>query len=88
MLDYIEAEIINPQEQVIFIAQTNRKKQAEAFKAMLEERFHPKEIKIFTVHATNGVNVGPGLMAAYYQGKPISEGLTEERALMEKLLSK
>lgn len=87
LLGYMEAEIVNPEEQIILIAETNRRKQAEAYKSMIEEKFHPKEIIIQTVHATNGVNVGPGLMAAYYIGKPISEGLTEERALMEKLLS-
>ena len=39
------------------------------------------------VHPACGVNIGPGLMAAYYVGKPITEGLTEERAILDRALS-
>ena len=34
-----------------------------------------------------GINVGPGLMAAYYVGKPISDDLSTERALIEQFIS-
>ncbi|MGN1104064.1 MAG: DegV family protein [Candidatus Coproplasma sp.] len=88
ILSYVENMIENPEEQIILIAQTDRLKQAQAYKAMIEERFHPKEVIITDVYAADGINVGPGLMAAYYIGKPISKGLVEERALIEKLLSK
>jgi len=37
LLDYIENTIENPQEQIIFIAQTSRYAQAESFKKMIEE---------------------------------------------------
>lgn len=87
LLNYIEAEIENPEEQIIFIAQSNRYAQAVEYKKMLEERFHPKAVYIISLYPLSGVNVGPGLMAAYYMGKPISEGLTEERALLDKLIN-
>ena len=86
LLKYIEATIENPAEQDIFIAQTNRLPQAQAYKEMIEEKFSPKSVTICDVFPTNGVNVGPGLMAAYYVGKPISKDLAEEKALIEKLL--
>ena len=84
LLNYISETIENPEEQIIFIAQTNRLPQAEQYKQMIEERFHPKAVYINDVFPSCGVNVGPGLMAAYYFGKPISDDLSFERALIEK----
>ena len=45
---------------------------------MIENRFHPKEVHVNDVFTNCGINIGPGLMAAYYFGKPISQGLVEE----------
>lgn len=87
LLNYIEATVENPQEQIFFIAQTNRLPQAEQYQKMIEERFHPKEIYINDVFPFSGINVGPGLMAVYYMGKPITEDLSEERALIEKFIA-
>ena len=88
MLDYIEKTIVNPEEQIIFIAQTQRMKQAEAYRDMIAERFHPKDILILDVHPFCGLNIGPGLMAAYYFGKPISKDLSEEKAIINEGLTK
>ena len=71
----------------MFIAQTDRRKQAEQFKELIEERFHPAEIWIKDVYPSCGTNIGPGLMAAYYIGKPISKDLSFERSVMEKALA-
>ena len=53
---------------------------------MIEERFHPREVVINDVFPACGINIGPGLMAAYYIGKPISADLSEERAIIEKAI--
>ena len=87
LLKYIAATIENPQEQVIFIAQTNRLAQAEKFKQMIEETIKPKAVRIMDVFPGTGINVGPGLMAAYYMGTPITEGLTKEKELMNRFLN-
>lgn len=87
LMKYIENTIEKPEEQIIFIATSDRLAQAEHYKALLEEKFHPKAIYINYVYPSCGINVGPGLMAAYYIGKPISEGLTEERKLITELLA-
>lgn len=87
LLSYIEETIENPEDQIIVIAETFRFPQAESYKKMIEEKFHPKAVYIQDVYPSCGVNVGPGLMAAYYFGKPISEGLKEERAILEKALA-
>ena len=86
LLSYIENTIEHPQEQIVFIAQTNRLTQAEEYKKMIEERFHPKAVYINDVFPSCGINIGPGLMAAYYVGKPISKDLSEERAILEKAI--
>ena len=57
------------------------------YKKMIEEKFHPKAVFINDVFPSCGINIGPGLMAAYYMGKPISRDLSEERALFDKLTS-
>lgn len=82
LLDYIEKTIENPSEQTIFIAQTNRLPQAEEFKKMIQEKFNPKEIYINDVFPPCGINIGPGLMAAYYCGKPLSNDLSAEKKII------
>lgn len=84
LLSYIEETIEDPGSQMIVIAQTNRLPQAEEYKKLLEEKFHPKKVVIRDVYPSCGINVGPGLMAAYYVGKPISQDLSVERAIIEK----
>ena len=86
LLDYIEATIVEPEKQTVVIAQTNRPAAAEQYKKMIEERFHPREVVINDVFPACGINIGPGLMAAYYVGKPISSDLSEERAIIEKAI--
>ena len=76
LLKYIEATVENSSDQVFFIAQSNRLAQAQQYKQMIEERFHPKGVFINDVYPFCGINVGPGLMAAYYMGKPISADLS------------
>ena len=83
LLDYIEKTSVDLKDQIVFIAHTDRYDQAEKFRAMIDERFHPKEIYVSDVFAMNGINVGPGLMAAYYTGKPISKDLSEEKKILE-----
>ena len=86
LLSYIEGTIENPEDQIIFIAQTNRLPQAEEYKKLIEEKFRPKAVYIKDVYPSCGINVGPGLMAAYYVGKHISSDLSFERELLNKYL--
>ena len=87
LLRYIAETIENPQEQMIFVAQSNRMAQAEQYKKMIEETIKPKEVRIIDVFPASGINVGPGLMAAYYMGKPISKDLSVEKELISRLLN-
>ncbi len=88
LLDYMERHIIDPKNQIIFVATSNEHKVAEKYKQMIIDRMHPKAVYVCDVYPNCGINIGPGLMAAYYYGKPISEGLVEENAVMKELMSK
>ena len=88
LLDYIEKTVEDPEGQIFFIAQTNRMPQAEEYRRLIEERFHPKAVYINDVFPSCGINIGPGLMAAYYVGRPISSDLSEEKEIIENFLSK
>ena len=76
LIDYMANTITEPEEQIIFIAQTNRLPQAEIYKKMIEDTFHPKAVYINDVFPACGINIGPGLMSSYYMGKEISHDLS------------
>ena len=86
ILDYIKAEIENPQDQIILIAETNRYEKAVELKRLIEEEIKPKEVILTTVFPSSGINVGPGLSAAYFMGKYTSDDLVEETKLINSLL--
>ena len=85
LLEYIAEHIIDPENQIIFVATSDEHKQANTFARMIEARFHPKAVLVKDVHTGCGINIGPGLMAAYYYGKPISKGLVEETAKFKEI---
>ena len=78
----------NPKDQIIFIAETAREKQALELKKRIEEKFAPKEVIVNTVHPQNGINIGPGLCAAYYFGTEISKDLSIEKEYITQIISK
>lgn len=86
-LKYIEETIENPEDQIIFVAHTNRDAAAELFADMIREKLNPKEIIINTVGMACGATIGPGLCAAFYRGKAISENLEKEKVLMEQIIA-
>ncbi len=88
VIKYMKGTIVDPEKQIIFVAHSNRKEAAEKLSAMIEAEFHPKEIIINTVGMSCGANIGPGLCAAFYEGKPISAGMAEEKALMDSIAQK
>ncbi len=86
LLSYIEQTGENLEDQIVFIAQSDRLPQALEYKKRIEERFHPKAVYVNEVFPLCSINIGPGLMAAYYMGTPISENLEKEKKIFEKLL--
>lgn len=87
-IDYMRKTIKNPQEQIIFIAHSNREAAAQKLSQMIQAEFFPKEIIINPVGISCGAAIGPGLCAAFYVGDPISEDGEKERGIMAEILSK
>lgn len=86
MLGYIRETAEDIENQIVIIGHSNRQAHAEQYKEMIENQFHPKAIYICDICACCGVNTGPGVMAAYYVGKPISADLSEEKKILEACL--
>lgn len=86
LLGYMHRTIENPEEQIIFVAHSNREQAAQLLAEKLRAEFNPREIIIIPVGMSCGASIGPGLCAAFYLGKPVSEGLAEESALMTSIL--
>ena len=87
VIKYMKKTIINPDEQIIFIAHSNREVPAELLKDMIIKEFNPKEVIINSVGMSCGASIGPGLCAAYYWGKEISEDFSIEKEIMQEIIN-
>lgn len=86
-IEYMKRTITEPENQIIFIAHTQRLEEAMELKKRVEKAFHPKEVIINTVGQTCSPSIGPGLYAAFYLGKRISDDLAEEKKIIEEIVS-
>ena len=88
VIEYMKGTIEDPREQIVFVAHSNREEQAKVLAQRIREEFSPKEIIINHVGMSCGASVGPGLCAAFYWGKEISENMEREQALMNDIIEK
>lgn len=88
VIDYMHGTIENPQDQIIFVAHSDREQAAKVLAQRIQEEFSPKEIIINHVGMSCGASIGPGLCAAFYRGKEISENMEQEQALMDAIIQK
>ena len=85
-VEYIEKTIKNAREQVIFVANSARRQRAYTLASLIEERIKPKEVIVCNVQQMSGINVGPGLVAAYYFGTEITD-LKFEKEIMNDIIA-
>lgn len=85
-IEYMKKYIVNPEEQIIFVAHSLRKEFADMLVEDIEKTFHPKEIILNNVGMACGANIGPGLCCAYFMGKPVSPTLEDEKATLNEIL--
>lgn len=85
---YIEKMGKDLSNQTIVISYTNRKPQALQLKELVENAFHPKEILMLVVGQSCGSSIGPGMANVFFWGDPVTEGLVEERKVVEEILGK
>ena len=86
VVEYIRQTIEDPQEQIIFVANSLRDEYAHKLAALIEEQIGPKEIIFNSIGQACGANIGPGLVTAFYFGKPLSEKLMEEANRLQRII--
>ncbi|MCL2442615.1 MAG: DegV family protein [Treponema sp.] len=86
-VEYIKKTIKSANEQIIFVAHSARREQANILAAMIRENVKPKEVIVCNVQPTSGINVGPGLIAAFYFGTEITD-LKFEKETINDIISK
>ncbi len=87
-IEYVKRTIVDPENQILFIANTDRRKNAELLRDLVISEIKPKEVILLDCGPSSGTNIGPGLAAVYYWGTPISEDLSTEQALMDEISGK
>jgi EDD domain protein, DegV family len=84
--EYVKRSIADPANATIIVAHSFRHDEAERFVNLLKEKVNPKAIYLTSIGQISGANVGPGLVAAFYFGAPISEKNQAETALLESII--
>jgi DegV family protein with EDD domain len=86
-IEYIKKTIKAPDEQIIFVAHSARRNQAETLAARIREEIKPKEVIVNNIYPSSGINAGPGMVSAYYFGTEITD-LTYEKDTIREIVSK
>lgn len=86
-IEYMKKIITDPEDQIIFVAHTLRKEFADMLAEDIKKTFNPKEVIMNDVGMACGANIGPGLCAAYFIGKPMSETMEEEKAILNEIVT-
>lgn len=84
-IEYIKGTIENSNDQIIFVGHTNREAAANVLAQKIKDEIQPKEVIIKDIGMSCGANIGPGLCAAYYFGRELSEDLEYETQLMKNI---
>lgn len=85
-LQYVKGTIENPQEQIVFVAHSNREEAAKLLAERVKNEIAPKEIIISDVGMSCGCSIGPGLCAVFYYGSEITEDMEKEKALIASII--
>lgn len=69
LIEKIKENIIDAEEQTVFISHSCALKEAEEIKKVILEECHVKEVWLNYIGATIGSHVGPGTVAVFFMGK-------------------
>jgi len=85
-VEYIKKTIVSANEQIILVAHSARREQAEILASLIKEQVKPKEVIICNIYQRSGINVGPGLIAAFYFGTELTD-LKREKEILDEIIS-
>lgn len=86
-INYMKANVVDPEKQIMFVMHTGKPAEAEQLRQMVEDTFHPAELYLLPIGQCCGSSIGPGLVAAYYYGTPLSEDLAEETQVLTQAIA-
>ena len=86
-VEYIAKTITTANEQIILVAHSARRNQAEILASEIREKIKPKEVIVCNIYPMSGINAGPGLLAAYYFGTEITD-LKHEKEVIGEIVGK
>ncbi len=84
---YLEKAATDLSDQYLLISHSNRPEYAEKLKTIIEQSLHPKKVFLSDVFSGCGTNIGPGMVAVYFMGEEITEDLSAEKDIMNKLIN-
>lgn len=84
---YIKETAVDPTENYCIVGDTDREQYAETLCEMLEREVGFKKVFVCHCSSSNAVNIGQGMIGAYYFGEEITD-LEREREIMSRLNGK
>lgn len=87
IVEYMKKTIKDPQDQIIFISQTLRRKEAEKTAELIRQEIKPREVIVANIYPNTGINCGPGLFAAFYFGTKMTD-LSYEKSVFNDIVKK
>ncbi len=84
-IEYLKELIVNPEEQIVIIAHSDREARANLFKEQLLKEVKVKEVLLIEVGESCGPNIGPGLCTYFFLGESISKGREKEKEAFLKI---
>ena len=79
---YVEKIGVDLENQYILVSHTNRNKYANLLKDKLVEKVKCKRVFVSDVFSGCGTNIGPGMIAVYFMGNPISKDNEVEKVAL------
>lgn len=83
---YLEKMATDVEGQYLLISHSDREAYAEKLRDLILEKMNPCGVFISDVFSGCGTNIGPGMVAVYFMGEPISEDMAAEKEAMGELL--
>ena len=72
LVEYTKENIINPEEQIVFVVHADCIEDAEFLKEHIISEVNPKEVRIDYLGPIIGSTTGPGTVAIYFYGKEVT----------------
>jgi len=85
---YMRLTAVDIENNYVIISQSDRREYGETLKAMIEKELKPKKVFMTDVFSGCGANIGPGMIAAYYFGNPVSDDMSAEKEVIARITGK